>query len=120
MKYVPAQTINGNRYAKLEIEDVAPEVEYWKNAVICSVLGANPPYEVVKGYIKCIRVAYDIDQIVQVIKGLFLVRFIQLQDKVEVEKKGLYYFDRKPFLVKGWTREMDLHTEAIKSLPLWV
>ncbi|KAJ8437793.1 hypothetical protein Cgig2_013712 [Carnegiea gigantea] len=47
-------------------------------------------------------------------------RFIQLQDKLEVEKNGLYYFDRKPFLVKGWNQEMDLHTEAIKSLPLWI
>ena len=31
----------------------------------------------------------------------------------------MYYFNSKPFLVKGWNPEIDMHTEAIKSLPLW-
>ncbi|KAJ8424056.1 hypothetical protein Cgig2_008652 [Carnegiea gigantea] len=41
-------------------------------------------------------------------------------DKWIVEKKGLFYFDFKPSLVKGWNSEIKLHTESIKSLPLWV
>ena len=35
-------------------------------------------------------------------------------------KQGIYYFDAKPFLVKGWNPQIDLHTENIKSLPIWV
>jgi len=53
-------------------------------------------------------------------RGLFLVRFENMQDKQAVERKGIYYFDKKPFIVKSWNPEMDLHTESIKSLPLWV
>jgi len=43
-----------------------------------------------------------------------------LLDKQMVERRGVYYSDSKPFLLKGWNPEMDMHTEEIKSLPLWV
>jgi len=45
---------------------------------------------------------------------------VHLNDRIPVERKGLYFFDRKPFLVKCWNPEMDMHTEALKSLPIWV
>jgi len=48
------------------------------------------------------------------------VRFANLQDKMAVEKRRIYYFDSKPLLVKGWNPKMDLKIDEIKSLPLWV
>ena len=39
---------------------------------------------------------------------------------MHVVNKGIYFFDKKPFLVKAWNPEMDINTESIKSLPLWV
>jgi len=62
----------------------------------------------------------DIDKIQVVRKGVFLVRFGNLTDKQVVEKRGFYYFDNKPLLVKSWNPAMDLQTETQKSLPLWV
>ncbi|KAJ8422998.1 LOW QUALITY PROTEIN: hypothetical protein Cgig2_018727 [Carnegiea gigantea] len=53
-------------------------------------------------------------------KGVFLIRFGNIQDKLAVEKRGIYYFDAKSFLVKGWNPQMDLQTENLKSLPIWV
>ncbi|KAJ8444542.1 hypothetical protein Cgig2_000821 [Carnegiea gigantea] len=44
----------------------------------------------------------------------------QLLDKLQVEKWGFYFFDSKPMLVKGWNPNMDLQTETIRSLPLWI
>ena len=35
-------------------------------------------------------------------------------------KRGTYHFDSKPFLVKAWNPNMDLYTEKIESLPIWV
>ncbi|KAJ8419936.1 hypothetical protein Cgig2_015016 [Carnegiea gigantea] len=80
----------------------------------------NPPFGVMQGYIKRIWAIFEIDKIIQVHKGKLLVRFENLQDKMIVEKRGVYYFDSKPFLVKGWNLEMDLHTESIKTLLIWV
>ncbi|KAJ8430737.1 LOW QUALITY PROTEIN: hypothetical protein Cgig2_004630 [Carnegiea gigantea] len=67
-------------------------------SVLCAVLGANPPLEVIKGYINRIWDAYELDRILQVRRGLYLVRFSHWQDKLEVEKKGIYFFDSKPFI----------------------
>ena len=105
---------------KVELDDVKNEIDYWQQAVLCSVLGANPPFVVVQGFIQRIWSAYELNKIIQVRKGVFLVIFMHMQDKLTVEKKGLCYFDSKPFLVKDWSPEMDLHTEYIKSLPLCV
>ena len=35
-------------------------------------------------------------------------------------QKGVFYFDNKPLLVKPWNQEMDIKTETITSLPIWV
>ena len=64
--------------------------------------------------------SYEIDKIMQVQKVLFLVPFEHLQDEQEVVKRGIYYFDAKLFLVKVWNLEMDLKTEDIKTLPVWI
>ncbi|KAJ8432712.1 hypothetical protein Cgig2_009770 [Carnegiea gigantea] len=120
LEFIPSSLINGVKCAKVELNDAKDEIDYWQQAVLCSVLGANPPFAVMQGFIQRIWSAYGLDKIIQVRKWVFLVRFMHMQDKLTVEKKGLYYFDSKPFLFKGWNPEMDLHTESIKSFPLWV
>ncbi|KAJ8431897.1 hypothetical protein Cgig2_009964 [Carnegiea gigantea] len=100
LKFIPAMTINGVKCAKIVKEDVNPKIEYWQNVVLCSVLGANPP--------------------MQVRKRVYMVRFQNQQDKLIVEKHGIYFFDSKPILVEGWNSEMDLHTETIKTLSIWI
>ena len=39
---------------------------------------------------------------------------------MEVVQKGIYYFDRKPFVAKPWNEEMEINTVKIFSLPVWV
>ncbi|KAJ8422022.1 hypothetical protein Cgig2_007572 [Carnegiea gigantea] len=43
-----------------------------------------------------------------------------MADKEEVLKKGIYYFDCKPFIVKEWNENLELDTSTISSLPIWV
>ncbi|XP_074288113.1 uncharacterized protein LOC141613276 [Silene latifolia] len=43
-------------------EDVKDELEYWQNSVFCFILGANPPVEVVDGFIKRIWGHLPIDK----------------------------------------------------------
>ena len=88
--------------------------------MICCVLGANPPYEVIAGFINRIWKDFSIDKILLVKKGLFLVRFNELQDAMTVAHKGFYHFDNKPFIVKAWNPELDINVDAISALPIWV
>jgi len=60
---MPTSDIYGTKCAKLLNEDVKEEIEYWENAVICSVLEANPPFEVMKGFINHIWVNFELDKI---------------------------------------------------------
>ncbi|KAJ8420147.1 hypothetical protein Cgig2_006433 [Carnegiea gigantea] len=45
LKFVPARLISGVKCAKLKKEDVIREIEYLHNAILCSVLSTNPPFE---------------------------------------------------------------------------
>jgi len=56
----------------------------------------------------------------QVRRGLFLVRFVNLQDKIAVESRGFYFFGNKPFVVKGWNPDLEMSTDNLKSIPLWI
>ncbi|KAJ8433453.1 hypothetical protein Cgig2_014494 [Carnegiea gigantea] len=107
LKFVEASIINGVKCAKIATEDVTPE----QSAILCPVLGANPPLEVMEGYLR---------RICLVKKGVFIMRFNNLDDQLTVVKRGVYYFDNKPLPVKPWNLEMDINTEAITSLPIWV
>ena len=120
LKFVPTCVVNGVRCAKLDKEDILTEINFLQQAVLCSVLGANPPFEVLQGFIKKIWAKYAIDKIIVVSKRVFLVRFLSMHDKLDVVKKGVFYFGSKPLIVKGWNPEMDIHTDDISSLSIWV
>ena len=90
------------------------------NVVICCVLGANPSYEVIVGYVRRIWVDFAIDKVLLIIKGLYLVRFNEHQAAMTVAQKGVYYFDQKPFTIKAWTPKMAMNINVITSLPLWI
>jgi len=66
LKYVPATEINGKNCAKIDKTDVQPEINYWEHAVICRVLGANPPFSVMEGYLKRIWKSLEIDRVLMV------------------------------------------------------
>ena len=87
---------------------------------MCCVLGANPPYGVIEGFIRRIWKDYSLDKVALIKKGLYLVRFTKYQGTLLVVQMGICHFDHKPFIVKAWTPEMKINTKAINSLPIRV
>ncbi|KAJ8419800.1 hypothetical protein Cgig2_030529 [Carnegiea gigantea] len=81
LTFFQTQVVIGVKCASIESKDVLREIEYWKSAVLCSVLGANPPFEVIEGFIRHIWRTFDIDKIYLVKKGVFLVRFKHLSEQ---------------------------------------
>ncbi|KAJ8437367.1 hypothetical protein Cgig2_006449 [Carnegiea gigantea] len=47
LQFMPSSLINGVKCAKVELDDVKDEVDYWQQAVLCFVLGANPLFAVI-------------------------------------------------------------------------
>ncbi|XP_074277927.1 uncharacterized protein LOC141601533 [Silene latifolia] len=105
---------------QLQNEDVEEEVEYWKQAVICFILGANPPWEIVEGFIRRIWTKYNIDKISFLPNGIFLVRFKTMEMKEKVLTSGHYLFDNKPMIVKSWEKDLEMKKGEVKSVPAWI
>ena len=75
--------------------------KYWRNAVLCSVLKANRPYEVIEAFIKRIWKDYSIDKVAVIKKGLYLVRFQEYHNAMQVVQHGVYHFDTNHLLSKN-------------------
>ncbi|KAJ8426160.1 hypothetical protein Cgig2_032642 [Carnegiea gigantea] len=116
LNFIESEVINGTKITKIDHQDVASEINYWNQAILCTVLEANPP---LGGFIRRIWNQYGIDKVVAAWKGLYLVRFHSLEDKEAVLQKGIYYFDGKPFIINAWNEELELDESSINSLPIW-
>ncbi|KAL9230891.1 hypothetical protein vseg_006184 [Gypsophila vaccaria] len=104
----------------MEEDDVIDELEYWKNAVICFIMGANPPGHVIEGFIRRIWTKYNIDKISFLPNGVFLVRFASLEMKEKAINSGYFLFDNKPLIVKEWNENLEINKAEIKTVPVWV
>ena len=88
--------------------------------VMCGVVGSNPLLEVIDGYVHRIWAGMAIDRVLQASKGIFVLRFAKMQDQITVLKRGVYFFDKKPFIVKAWNENLVLDISTLQSLPVWV
>ncbi|XP_074319851.1 uncharacterized protein LOC141656732 [Silene latifolia] len=101
-------------------EDVQEELAYWKSSVYCFILGANPPWDVVEGFIRRIWANYPIDKVSFLPDGIFLVRFKNAADKEVILKQGHFLFDNKPLIVRSWHENVVLTMENVMNVPVWV
>ncbi|XP_019251274.1 PREDICTED: uncharacterized protein LOC109230204 [Nicotiana attenuata] len=102
------------------MEDIKEEIEYWSNAVICYVLGSNPPPVVMNGYFHRIWGKLGIDKVAQVNRGVFLVRFAQAESRMKVLEDGVQMFDQKPVIIKPWSPDIDTRKESFSTVPIWI
>ncbi|XP_074292072.1 uncharacterized protein LOC141618910 [Silene latifolia] len=105
---------------QIQPEDVEEEIEYWNQAVMCFILGANPLWEVVEGFMRRIWTKFNIDKISFLPNGVFLVRFKSVEMKEKVLLSGHYLFDNKPIIVKEWTKDLELTKANVNSVPAWI
>ncbi|XP_074297875.1 uncharacterized protein LOC141628669 [Silene latifolia] len=101
-------------------DDVKGELEYWKKSVYGFVLGANPPVEVVEGFLKRLWSNYPIDKISFCANGVFLRRFRTSQARQQILQQGHFLFDNKTLIVRPWDEGVALEKEDIKEVPVWV
>lgn len=101
LEYVSSIVQGDSNIVELELEDIESEVEYWKNVVVCYILGAYPPFAIIKGYVQRLWGKYGLNKIVMLKNGIVLVRFDTELGKNDVVQGSIYHFDNKPFIVKA-------------------
>ncbi|XP_074278172.1 uncharacterized protein LOC141601769 [Silene latifolia] len=105
---------------QLTHEDVEPEINYWSTAVVCYVLGGNPPWELLSEFVNRLWGKYKYDKIAFLPNGAFLVHFPTLECKNLVLQQGFPMYDNKPLVVKPWTEDCSLAKERVKKVPIWI
>ncbi|XP_074271392.1 uncharacterized protein LOC141595329 [Silene latifolia] len=116
----PVSTPKSPPLLQFTLEEVQPELEYWSTAVICYVLGGNPPRELLSGFVSRLWGKYKYDKISFLPNGAFFVHFPTMECKELVLKQGFPMFDNKPLVVKPWTETASLAKEKVKAVPIWI
>ena len=104
---------------QIELDDIQSEIDFWNSAVVCYVVGANPPINVMEGYVRRIWGGLKVDKVVLVKKGVYLVRFLSMESRDKV-LQGHYFFDSKPLIVKPWDQDLDMDKEEVQVVPIWI
>ncbi|XP_062074986.1 uncharacterized protein LOC133778993 [Humulus lupulus] len=105
--------------AQLYMEEVETEASFWKNAIVCIVLGANPPFRAFEGFVKRIWGNLGVDMIVRMHSGFTLVNFRDEATRDLILETGVIHFDQKPVVLRPWTPDMD-SVRMVKSVPVWI
>lgn len=92
--YAPSHVLTP--LVKIDFDDNKEELEFWESVVVCYVLGANPPHNVMEGYVRRIWVKFGVDKVSQVGKGIYMVRFTTMENCGKVLQGGFQFFDSKP------------------------
>ena len=53
-------------------------------------------------------------------KGVFIVRFFNVDQRDSVLNEGFQFFDKEPLIVKKWDSEMNIHKEDLKTVAMWI
>ncbi|XP_074266616.1 uncharacterized protein LOC141589895 [Silene latifolia] len=104
----------------LSEEDVLPEINYWASALYGYILGANPPWNVLSGYLKRIWKDSEVDKISFMPNGIFIVRFKSIDKMKEIVQAGHFMFDNKPVIIQEWSPDVDLVKTDAKIVPIWI
>ncbi|XP_021861971.2 uncharacterized protein [Spinacia oleracea] len=104
---------------QIELDDIQSEIDFWNSTVVCYIVGANPPINVMEGFVRRIWGSLKVDKVVLVKKGVYLVRFLSMESRDKV-LKGHYFFDNKPLIVKPWDQDVDMEKEVVQVVPIWI
>lgn len=114
------QVTNKTSVVTIATDDIQEEIEYWSSVVICYVLGANPPLNVMEGIFRRIWRKQGIDKIAMVGRGVFLVRFNSVEASLKVTTEGMQFFDQKPLITHMWDPHVPIEKMNVESVPLWI
>ncbi|VFQ79121.1 unnamed protein product [Cuscuta campestris] len=120
LSFIAAEELDGKQIIRLSMDDVIEPGKYWNSALVCCILGANPPLDIIKGFLSKIWKTYDIEDISFLKESQFIVRFAKEEDRDEILKCTYYFMDNKPVYVQKWYPGCKVDVMSRKDIPVWV
>ncbi|KAM6580820.1 hypothetical protein CsatA_004594 [Cannabis sativa] len=104
---------------KITLEDIEDEVLFWKPSIVCYVLGANPPLQIMEGFAK--RMWGDkLDRVKLLSFGIYIIRFSNVEARDQVLNGGFIFFNRRPVIMKPWKPNENFSKEDVSKVPIWI
>ncbi|KAL2898189.1 60 kDa chaperonin 1 [Bienertia sinuspersici] len=82
----------GDDLVHISMEDIQPEVDYWKPSIVSFVIGANPPGKAMEGFFRRVWKEHGVDKVITI----------------------------KRVVLKPWHLDIDVTRDEIKRIPIWV
>lgn len=102
---------------RITVEDISPEIEYWRYVVVCYILGMRPPYRMIDGFIRRMWKKFGVVKVAMMENGMFIVRFHSIASKNKAMEAGPILYDGKPVIVKEWHPDIDVNGGNVKVVP---
>ncbi|XP_062114707.1 uncharacterized protein LOC133825829 [Humulus lupulus] len=115
-----AEEGNSKSVVKIDLADIEDEILFWNSALVCYVLGANPPLNVFYGYVRRKWKDKGVDKVGLLAPSVFLVRFQAINTRDEILHGGYLFLDKKPVVMKPWDAYSDYSKDDVRSVPIWV
>ncbi|XP_060961774.1 uncharacterized protein LOC133031984 [Cannabis sativa] len=109
----------GKPSVKITLDDIEEEVSFWNSAIVCYVLGANPPLEVLEGFARR-DWKEKVDRVGLISYGIFIIRFASVEKRDNVLNGGYTFFNKRPVIMKAWNPDTDFQKEDIRKVPIWI
>ena len=95
------------------------EIEHWQPSLICFVLGASPPFIVIKSLLERIWLQFGIEKSVLLENGIYLVLFDTMENnRDKVLQSSIYHFEGRPLVMKPWCSDFTSFHKETQSVPL--
>nr|XP_016472761.1 PREDICTED: uncharacterized protein LOC107794748 [Nicotiana tabacum] len=120
LQYIAPTVQNGEKIAKLEIEDVELETEKSSSAIVLYVIGETPTIGAMDRFLTSVGKFSVKPQIFYHNEGYFVIRFTNLEERDQVLYSGPHTINNKPMIMKVWSDDFNVHDEVLKTIPLWV
>ncbi|XP_062117454.1 uncharacterized protein LOC133831238 [Humulus lupulus] len=82
-------------------------------------MGVNPPLHILDGFAR--RMWKEaVVKVGLIARGIFIIRFQNMEQRDKVLQGGYIFFDRKPVVMKPWNPIDDFSKDEITSVPTWI
>ena len=100
--------------------DVKPELDYWNNAVVLYVIGANPRTGLIDGFSRRLWGKLNVDKVILIKSGIYLVRFLNIEAKNKALSMSNLMLDKFPVFLKPWEDGMEFDKHEFVNIPVWL
>ncbi|GAA0162521.1 hypothetical protein LIER_43608 [Lithospermum erythrorhizon] len=120
LTYIEPQLVDGKPLVEIPFLVTMAGKERWKHMLIGYVLGLNPSFTDMEGFVKARWAELGEVRVHLMGKGLFVFQMESEEARQGALERGPWSFSWRPLILKPWSVRMALEKPDVDNLPVWV